>query len=260
MIVAGPFIAIPGQQIIQVPISADTYAIAIVNMTPYYLAVFNAGSYAVMAVPPRLADVFLSPLTASVSLTVQVTDVSKQLSQLGTIAPDQSVPYNYYVYLYGQDDPIAIQIKNGNPTGYPYAVDLPVSPYQGYVDGSIPSFLVQKGVNVFSFTAAPGAPIGITSLGAYIYGFDATYSVNTNALATGTITMTGIVQPTPLTLRWEVSAPQNLIPTQVYHKFPFPLAIVGTTTSANVFGDNFVTITMPALGNATPALNVYVAT
>jgi len=258
MIVAGPYTALIGRTTLTLPISTDTYAIAIINLSPLFISAASAGMYAHMAVPPRMADIFRSPDSASQQITFTITDPSKQFSLVSGVLSDGDSPYNFYVYLYGSADPVAMQMQANNATGYPYALDLPNSQYQGYIElAGSPPVPVQNDVVVESYPGSPGVTLQAFVTGSYIWGFDLTYTYNSTVLANSTVSLADVAFPGNI-LHWNVVAPVTQEIHDLIIRFPFPIAIVGAYVSPDQpFGSMQCTFTIPSMGNCTPTLNVY---
>lgn len=256
MIVLGPFRALPGTQQIQAPISTDVYAIGLINVSPLFMSVQEAGTYASMAVPPFSADVFYSPDSASQSLTVVLTNLAVQASQNVYYATS----YNYfYIYLYGANDYISQCMQNGTSTGYPYPIPLThQNPYIGTIGTTGASTIqTQQGVTVTSATAA--TPFTATLTDAYLWGFDLAFNTNTGVSTHANFTLSDMGTPGN-TLGWMIEGTANTVIPPISIRFPFPIAITGSQPpagNASVFGTMQTTYTVPTIGNSFFALTLY---
>jgi hypothetical protein len=251
MIVLGPFTASVGTQQVQTPISTDVTAIGLLNASSFFMTVTSAGTYANMAVPPYTADVFVSPDTASKTLTVTFSNLSSNDPVFAV-----STYTTFYVYLYGENDPVSQAVYNGVATGYPYSLSglHDPSPFRSAILGKFPNNTM-KNINVYQVVDNLGYTLDIFD--AYIWGFDLTCTRNTTATASDFVTLSDVPNEGDL-ISWGITGILNADITPLYVRFPFPLPIMGNqVNNPPGFGSYQATFTVPAIGNALMSLNVY---
>lgn len=251
MIVLGPYTATIGTTNVQTPISTDVTAIGLLNASQFFMTVTSAGTYAQMAVPPYTGDVFVSPETASYTLTITFANLSSNQPVFNV-----STYNTYYIYLYGSNDPVSQAINNGVATGYPYSLSglHDSSPYRSSITGVFPNNIT-KNINVSTMTG--NTAISMTIFDAYLWGFDLTVSVNSTTSSSQTLTITDVPNSGDV-LSYEIPGLGTTVIPPLIVRFPFPLPIMGSqATNPPGFGSYQCEITAGKLGTATYALNVY---